>query len=94
MLLCGRMHVMNVCLYLSIYFCLSGCVCAQTHGHKHARLITRTRNHAEIGGFGNPNWLQLDAYFDTPQLKSTLRAKALVTVQVVWAQTYAQDSEK
>jgi len=35
---------------------------------------------AEIGGFGHPDWLQLDTYFDTERLRSTLRPDALVTV--------------
>ena len=35
---------------------------------------------SEIGGFGHRDWLQLDTYFDTERLRSTLRPGSLVTV--------------
>ena len=35
---------------------------------------------SEIGGFGHRDWLQLDTYFDTERLRSTLRPGTLVTV--------------
>ena len=38
------------------------------------------RVRAEIGGFGHLDWLQLDTYFDTERLRSTLRPGSLVTV--------------
>lgn len=38
---------------------------------------------AEIGGFGHPDWLQLDTYFDTERLRQSLRPDALVTSQTM-----------
>ena len=35
---------------------------------------------AEIGGFGHPDWLQLDTYFNTERLRQSLRPDALVNV--------------
>jgi hypothetical protein len=39
------------------------------------------RVRAEIGGFGHLDWLQLDTYFDTERLRSTLRPGSLVSVR-------------